>query len=142
MSTKLIDTFEAIVNNELSNKVLPIKTKHGIRLGNVEIISDRNLKHIKINNRIQYEGIFLNVTAITLANMLFYKKSKTEMEKIYKADQAYGRFFIDSQILRYHYNMALQDQDSFRVDLFWSRYTDKRDKVLVAKKQVEQLIRS
>lgn len=142
MSTKLIDKFEAIVNNELSNKVLPIETKHGIRLGNVEIISDRNLKHIKINNRIQYEGIFLNVTAITLANMLFYKKSKTEMEKIYKADQAYGRFFIDSQILRYHYNMALQDQDSFRVDLFWSRYTDKRDKVLVAKTQVEQLIRS
>lgn len=142
MSTKLIDKFEAIVNNELSNKVLPIETKHGIRLGNVEIISDRNLKHIRINNRIQYEGIFLNVTAITLANMLFYKKSKTEMEKIYKADQAYGRFFIDSQILRYHYNMALQDQDSFRVDLFWSRYTDKRDKVFVAKTQVEQLIRS
>ena len=142
MSTKLIDKFEAIVNNELSNKVLPIETKHGIRLGNVEIISDGNLKHIKINNKLKYEGIFLNATAVTLANMLFYKKSKIRMEEIYKADQVYGRFFIDGQILRHQYNMALQDRDSFKIDLFWSRYIDRRDKVAIAKMQVEQLIRS
>ena len=40
MSTTLIDKFESIVNNELANKILPIKTSNGIKVGDVEVVSN------------------------------------------------------------------------------------------------------
>lgn len=142
MTPSIINRLQSIVDNELTYSIIPVKTKYGIRIGNIDIVNDGSLKHVKVKGKIKFEGIFLNATAITLANMLAHKKYIERMNKIYEADQRYGRFFIDSQILRYHYNHAVQDQDRFKRDVFWARYTTQRDKVMIAKKQVEELIRS
>lgn len=140
MSSELLEKFESVVNNELDNHIVPIKIEDGIKVGHVKIISDGNLKHIKIKNRIKFEGIFLNAAAITIANMLAYKRNLDRMKYIYEADQEYGKYFIDCQFLKHNYNQAVKDQDLIKQDILWSRILERRDRIESARRAVENLI--
>ena len=137
---KISKTLSKIIDKELAKQPIPVKTANGILIGDVEIISEGSLKHLRQSGRIKYNGIFLNATAITLANMLALRKDKAEINKIYKADQAYGLYYVDSQQLRIRYNQAVEDNDAFGVDMFWARYTERCDRVNAAKLIVEKLI--
>ena len=140
MSNSLLEKFEAIVNKELDNYIVPIKTANGVKVGHVEIVSEGNLKHIKIKHRIKFEGIFLNMAAVKIANCLAYKRNLDKMKKIYEADQEYGRYFIDSQFLRHSYNHAVEIDDTLKQDILWSRLLERRDRIHLARRTVEDLI--
>lgn len=139
---KLSNKINNIIDNELIKKPIPMKTLKGIRVGDVDIITEGPLKHIQQSSQIKYRSIFLNITAITLANMLALRQDSKLMDKIYNADQSYGTYYIDSQHLRIRYNQALLHHDNFEIDMFWARYIERRDRVLVAKLVVEQLIKN
>jgi hypothetical protein len=61
---------------------------------------------------------------------------------MYRADQEYGKWFNDSQILRTQYERARQKQDHDRADMLWARYVESRERTIIAKNRAEALTKS
>lgn len=114
-------------------KILPVRTEEGILVGDVLIISEGNLKHIKKRDEILFVNVYLNAVAIKLANICYHNPSSIQAQKIYDADQDYGRWFVDSQILRSQYQRSLDKKDYDRADMLYSRYSESRDRAEKAK---------
>ena len=82
------------------NHILPQKVAEGILVGDVLIVSQETTKHLYRHNSIIYSNINLNATAIRMANLVAKNTNPAIVDKIYRLDQEYGRWFTDSQILR------------------------------------------
>ena len=82
----------------------------------------------------------MNAAAIKLANLLVKHRGSIVPDRIYRADQEYGKWFVDSQILRTQYQKAVNSKDFDRSDIYWARYCESRDKAIVAKNYVEAMI--
>lgn len=121
------------------NPILPVKTAEGIQVGDVLIISEGTVKHIKQHGEIRYKEVSLNCVAIALANLLAKHNSSILMDKIYNADQEYGRWFVESQMLRAQYQKALNNSDYERADMFWARYEESKSRTVSAKNRAETL---
>lgn len=115
------------------NQILPVKTDDGILVGEVLIISDGNIKHIKRSEEMLFVNVYLNAVAIKLANICNKNANSLQAQKIYDADQEYGRWFVDSQILRTQYQKAMIKKDYDRADTLYSRYEVSRDRAEKAK---------
>jgi hypothetical protein len=115
------------------NQILPVRTEEGILVGDVLIISEGNIKHIKKRNDMLYVNVYLNATAIKLANISHENPTSVQAKKLYDADQEYGKWFVDSQILRSQYQKALDKKDYDRADMLYSRYCVSRDRAENAK---------
>lgn len=139
--TQLSKRLEQIVKKELSKNIIPVKTEEGILVGDVLIVTDNNLKFLYRNHAIIYAEIHLNSVAIKIANILAFKKTSIYADKLYKSDQDYGRWFVDSQLLRTQYQKALNVKEFDRADMLWARYCESRDKTLQAKQRTEALLR-
>lgn len=122
-----------------SKQIIPVKVADGIIVGDVKITSVDSIKNLWQNETLIYGEIYLNAVAIKLANMLAKRENLAEMNKIYRADQDYGRLFNDSQILRSQYQKALSREDYDRADILWARYCESRDRAVFAKNQAQRL---
>lgn len=142
MSNSIFKQLEKIINKELENTIIPVRIDDRIIVGDVEIINDGTCKILKQKGRIKFTNIFLNITAVALANMLALRKSdnKNKINIIYEADQIYGRYFVDCQMLRLRYNQAVKENDLNRSSILWAKYTNRCDWVYRAKLKVEKLI--
>ena len=123
-----------------SDQILPLKVSEGILVGNVLISSEGTYKNLHQYGSIVYKNISLNVVAIKLANLLAKNSSSVFLDTIYAADQEYGRWFLDSQILRSQYQRALTNKNYEKADTLWARYCESRDKALTAKRAVTTLV--
>lgn len=139
--TRISRRLEQIVNHELSKNIIPIKTLEGILVGDIIIVSKGSLKQLKRNQQIIYKDIYLNAVAIKIANLIAFKQSTLSTDSIYQADQEYGKWFIDSQLLRSQYQKAISIQDYDKADVFWARYLESRDRCVSAKNRAEALSR-
>jgi hypothetical protein len=119
--------------------ILPVKVDGGILVGDVLIISEGYIKHLKQHGDFVYKEISLNCVAIRIANILARRGSTILADQIYKADQEYGRWFTDSQMLRAQYQKAINNLDYERSDMLWARYCESRDRTVTAKKYAETL---
>jgi hypothetical protein len=128
--SKRLDRFINSAQKKLiqADQILPIKTDEGILVGDVLIISEGNLKHIKKRDQMLYVNVYLNAAAIKLANLCYRNPSSIQIQKIYAADQEYGKWFVDSQILRTQHRKALEKRDYDRADMLYSRYIESRDR--------------
>jgi hypothetical protein len=128
--SKRLDKFIRSTQKKLirSDQILPIKTDEGILVGDVLIISEGNLKHIKKRDEMLYVNVYLNAVAIKLANISYRNPGSIEAQKIYAADQDYGRWFVDSQILRTQHQKAIEKRDYDRADMLYSRYIESRNR--------------
>jgi hypothetical protein len=128
--SKRLDRFINSAQKKLiqADRILPIKTNEGILVGDVLIISEGNLKHIKKRDQMLYVNVYLNAVAIKLANLCAINPRSIQIQKIYAADQDYGRWFVDSQMLRTQHRKALEKRDYDRADTLYSRYIESRDK--------------
>jgi hypothetical protein len=136
ISKRLEQTLRSVIQKA---PILPVKVAGGILVGNVLIVSNGSLKELWQNNSVVYKEISLNKVAIKLANMLAKQGNSYQADTIYKADQEYGRWFNESQILRTQYQKALNNQDYDRADMLWARYCESRDRVIAAKARAETL---
>ena len=139
---KQLDSIITRTNRKLieSNQIPPIKTKDGVLVGDVLIVSDGPIKHLYKTNQLIYPEVSLNAVAIKLANLLarnFYSK---DMLRLYNADQRYGKWFHESQFLRSKYEKSLSNKDYDKADVFWARYCESRDRARTAKKTVDSLL--
>jgi hypothetical protein len=121
------------------NQILPVKTAEGILVGDVLIVSEGSIKHLWQRNELVYEHVYLNAAAIKMANLLARKISRVKSDAIYRADQEYGKWFTDSQLLRTRFQRALEDQDTERADILWARYCESRDRAVLAKNATQSL---
>ncbi len=140
MTKNLQKRLDSIVSKELTKNIIPQKTEQGILVGDVLIVSEGHLKHIFRNGELLYKDISLNAVAIKLANMLASNRISIKFDQIYSADQEYGRWFIDSQMLRAQYQKYLNNNDFERADTAWARYQESRERALNSKRYVESLI--
>ncbi len=120
-------------------QILPIKVAEGILVGDVLIVSEGMVKHLKYLDNYLYKEIYLNAAAIRIANILAVNKTSVVADNIYRADQEYGRWYHDSQLLRAQYQRSINNQDHDRADTLWARYCESRDRALNAKNIVERL---
>lgn len=139
--TQLSKRLEQIVRKELSNNIIPVKTENGILVGEILIVSEGSIKSLYKNNELLYKEIHLNSIAIKIANILALRKQSIFTDELYKADQEYGKWFVDSQMLRAQYQKAVNSQDFNRADMLWARYVESRDKTSLAKSRAESLIK-
>jgi|LauGreDrversion4_2_1035121.scaffolds.fasta_scaffold50212_4 hypothetical protein len=120
-------------------QILPIKVAEGILVGDVLIVSEGMVKHLKYLDNYLYKEIYLNAAAIRIANILAVNKTSVVADNIYRADQEYGRWYHDSQLLRAQYQRSINNQDHDRADTLWARYCESRDRALNAKNIVQRL---
>ena len=138
--TNISKQLEQIVSKSLAkNPIVPIKTAEGILVGNVLIVSNGPLKDLYRYDKLIYNDIHLNVSAIRIANLLARSNDRILAEKIYNADQEYGRLLNNSQMLRTQHQKAISNQCYERADILWAKYCESRDRTLFAKSQVEAL---
>jgi len=105
----------------------------------VLIVSEDTTKHLYRHNSVIYKDINLNATAIRMANLVAKNTNPAIVDKIYRLDQEYGRWFTDSQILRTQYQKAVIAKNFEKADTLWARYCESRDKTLAAKETVTAL---
>jgi hypothetical protein len=140
--TQFSKRLEQIVRKELSKNIIPVRTEGGILVGEILIVNEGSLKSLYRNNKLLYKEIHLNVIAIKMANVLALRKDCISVDTLYRADQEYGRWFVDSQMLRAQYQKAVSIQDFDRADMLWARYQESRDRTISTKNRAESLIKS
>ena len=140
--TQISRRLEQIVRKELSKNVIPVKTPDGILVGDILITNQDNLKFLYRKSQLIYGEIHLNSVAIKMANILALRHSHMSVDLLYRADQEYGRWFVDNQLLRAQHQKALHNQDYDRADMLWARYSESRDRTITAKKSAERLLQS
>ena len=140
--TQISRRLEQIVRKELSKNIIPVKTLDGILVGDILITNQDNLKFLYRKSQLIYGEIHLNSVAIKMANILALRHSHMSVDLLYRADQEYGRWFVDSQMLRAQHQKALHNQDYDRADMLWARYSESRDRTFTAKKSAERLLQS
>ena len=138
--TQISRRLEQIVRKELSKNIIPVKTPDGILVGDILITNQDNLKFLYRKSQVLYTEIHLNSVAIKMANILALRHSHVSVDLIYRADQEYGRWFVDSQMLRAQHQKAIHTQDYNRADMLWARYCESRDRTITAKNQAERLL--
>lgn len=138
--TKIHQRLDSIVKNELTKTIIPVKTQAGILVGDILIVSDHQLKHLYRNNEAVYSNISLNAVAVKLANLLARNIKTTKMDDLWRADQEYGRWFTDSQMLRAQHKKSVNTNNFERADMQWARYCESRDRAIIAKQHTETLI--
>jgi hypothetical protein len=140
--TQISKRLEQIVRKELSKNIIPVRTEGGILVGDILIVSEGSVKSLYRNSELLYKEIHLNSIAIKIANVLALRKDSVFVDALYRADQEYGRWFVDSQMLRAQYQKAVSTQDFNRADILWARYQESRDRTVSTKNQAESLIKS
>jgi hypothetical protein len=136
LSQRLEQTLQSAIKN---NPILPVKTADGILVGDIKIVSDGSIKHLIRNNETVYSNIHLNAVAIWLANTLARRIIDIKADAVYRADQEYGKWYQDSQMLRARYQQAVNSQDHDRADIMWARYCESRDRAIIAKNHAQSL---
>jgi hypothetical protein len=140
MTNNIQKRLDYIVSKELSKQVIPVKTAEGILVGDILIVNEGNVKHIFRKKELLYKEISLNAVAIKLANLLSTNRMSLKIDQLYIADQDYGKWFTDSQMLRAQYQKYLNNSDFERADTAWARYQESKERAINAKKYVESLI--
>jgi hypothetical protein len=136
ISKRLEQTLSSAIQK---NPIIPQRVAAGILVGDVLIINEGTIKHLLQNGEYKYKEISLNCAAIRIANLLARRSSAILVDQIYTADQEYGRWFVDSQLLRSQYQKAVNNQDNDRADMLWAKYSESRDRAVAAKKRTESL---
>lgn len=137
--TQISKRLEQIIRKELSNTIIPVKTEKGILVGDILIATEGSIKNIYKGADLLYKEIHLNSVAIKIANLLAFRRGVLVIDNLYKADQDYGRWFVDSQMLRTQYQKAINSQDYERADILWARYIESRDRTISSKNHAECL---
>lgn len=122
------------------NQIMPVKTDHGILVGDILIVSEGSSKSLYRDGNCLYERISLNKVAIRLANLLANNKNSPFLDELYRVDQEYGKWFTDCQQLMNSYHKAMNSGQNDRADIFWARYNESKIKYTAFKEKVDRLL--
>ena len=139
--TEVSKRFEHFLKTNISRyPLIPSKSKEGIHVGDVLIQSQNNIKNIIKHKQTIYKEVSLNKAAIKIAEILALEGKTLRSDKIYKADQEYGKWFIDSQFMRSFYEKAVKKSDDVKADIYWARYQRSKELAQQYKNEVDRLV--
>jgi len=124
------------------NRIMPVRTDQGIMVGNILITSQGNLKTLSRKGEIVYADVNLNQATIMLANLASLNKNHDLQDRIYRADQEYGKWYREYQLLTAQCQKAINRKDYDKADIFRSRHELARSRAELAKKTLVSLIGS
>ena len=138
--SRRFENFIRSQNQRLADRdqLLPQKTEEGIRVGDVVITVDGNLKTIR-SQRGVFSDVYLNAAAIKIANLLALKKSMAQINAVYRADQIYGRWYAESQNLMIMHQNLITKKNYDKADIIWNKYQESRIKAKAARDKVIEL---
>lgn len=110
------------------DQLIPAKTDQGILVGDVLIVNNGTAKDLYRGDQLIYSGISLNAVAIKLANLLALRRGYSHVDRIYNADQDYGRSFADWQMMKEQHDRAVRSKNYQRADMLKARYEDAKIK--------------
>lgn len=144
--TEVSKKFEQLIQKTYKDlydkeQIVPMKTVEGILVGTVMIKNYGTVKNLYRNGECIYKEIFLNKAAIKIANIMNKFRSSSRADEIYRIDQDYGRYFLDSQMLRANYEKSLNNRDYDKADMLYARYIESRDRAVASKDQLDKLIK-
>lgn len=116
------------------DQLIPAKTDRGILVGDVLIVSRGMIKDLWLDDKLIYPNISLNIVAIKLANLLALRRGYEYMDRIYNADQDYGKWFTDWQIMKQQHRNSIKSGNYERADMLEARYEDAKIRAEAAKK--------
>lgn len=122
-----------------SGVFLPIKVGDSILVGQAKITAQGLYKNIWYKDDLIYPNVNLNAVTIKLANGLASRSDFQKMDELYRADQEYDKFFIESTMFYHQYQINLKKSDAFKIDLFWTRYLESKLKCKIAKEKAQRL---
>ena len=135
--TNLSKNLERIIRK--NPEILPVKVEGGILVGPILIRSNGPLKSLYRHGDLIYKDVHLNAVAIKLANLLARGRKEHLCDQLYRVDQEYGKWFVESQILRTQHEKFKNQGDYDRADVSWARYCESRDRTLQSKNTAEAL---
>jgi len=143
--SKIFKKLQQVVENTYKklyeqDHVMPVVIETGILVGKVLIISRGPVKNLSINGDIIYKNICLNAAAIRLANVLTKYGKNMTCDRIYQADQEYGKWLNESQILRNKYQKARREGRNDQADVYLAKYCTARDRAKYYHAQVLALV--
>lgn len=148
MNNKLQQKLDRVIANVHGNLlkkniVVPRYEKGRILVGDVSIVQNGATKNILQNDRLVYEGVFLNKVAIHLANALAVRKNPSiGNDFIYRQDQSYGLYMQETLFFDSKYKQALEKKRFDRADIYYARWQHAKEKAVSAKNYVLSLITS
>jgi hypothetical protein len=116
------------------DQLIPEKIDRGILVGDVLIVNRGTIKDLWRGDELIYSNISLNVVAIKLANLLALRRGYEYIDRIYNADQDYGKWFTDWQMMKEQHKSALRSGNYERADMLQARYEDARVRAETAKR--------
>lgn len=119
--------------------IIPRKTQEGIWLADICISSKGSYKTIKKNQQVLYDEVFLNCAAIKIATLLAMRQPAVLIDQIYDLDQEFSKWYVDCQLLKKRYELALRNKDSNKADIYMARYIESNRICQRAKRNVESL---
>lgn len=141
--TKLSKKFNQLITKELKKTILPVKTQQGVLVGDVLIVPQDSIKNLYKRDHLLLNNIYLNSTAIVLAERIAKQGGIDScIMEIYYADQYYGRWFDENKMLHSCYDRACMRGDWDRADILWSRYSESRYRMMMAKSRVDKLLKN
>jgi hypothetical protein len=138
--SRRFENFIRSQNQKLAERdyLLPQKTPQGILVGDVLITITGNLKTVE-SRRALLPDIYLNAAAIKIANLLALKKSMAQIQDIYRADQIYGKWFVESQNLMAMHQNLIAKKNYDKADIIWNKYQESKIKAKIARDKVIEL---
>lgn len=124
-----------------SDKLLPKKTKEGIQFGEIKIIQKNKRKKVILKNKVLFDNIFLNDTALALAEYIFFNESKNKQDTLYQLDQEYGHWLNETNIFAKQYKEKIAIKRYYDAEIFESRYQESKIRLNLTKRKIENLVR-
>jgi len=125
-----------------SNKLIPKKINEGIQLGEIKIVQKNKRKKIIFKNKTLYDNIFLNDTALALAEYVFFKANAQKQQQLYGLDQEYGHWLIETKIFAKHHKEKLGQRKYYDAEIFESRYQEAKIRLDLTKQKIENLVKN
>lgn len=139
--TEISRRFEQLIKDYCKKnlRIIPIKTNRGIWIGDILITNQLHFKNVYKNDQLIYSQIFLNETAIKIANLLAVSSATNLCDELYSADQEYGKWLNDWQHFKNQKIKSQNQQDHDRIELLNLRMQESKLRAEKAKIRVTSL---
>ena len=133
----LANKLDDLITKSISNTVIPIITRSGIVVGRYTIRSENGNFYIRYKNSI-VQKTYTKTAALIIAGLLNKKPKSDDITNILYAD--YTLYFTKNDIesFKYHYDLAVKNNDSTKQGIMLSRFDKADEKYQTAKKVLQQ----
>lgn len=138
----VLNTLNTLVESELIKFLTPVKTKHGVKIGSVEVVVNRNSrsKSVFFKNKPIFKKINYNGSALSIARDINNQGHITShVWSIFEIDSALYKSKTDFFVLEEQYKNAMNNKQYDKADILMSKIIQKQTRINLLKNRLTQL---